>query len=203
MFTVSFRRCRVGLEGIGPTDAKLYGPALSGCSGTNGSPGCHQGGQRDEPTVVRWDRLWQNKAQVMSRPAMLEVRSGDRGKGLCGGCWGVVERLFVSRYREVAQWRRRLPMILVAVLAMASCLATVSAAQAAVNAAGGFTSVAPVRLLDTRGGLGAAQAAVAPAGTVSLQVAGQGGVPASGVAAVVLNVTVAEPTGAGCGTVYG
>ena len=39
-------------------------------------------------------------------------------------------------------------------------------------------------------------------GTVVLQVTGRGGVPASGVSAVVLNVTVTAPTSAGYLTVY-
>jgi hypothetical protein len=68
---------------------------------------------------------------------------------------------------------------------------------------GTFGSLAPSRLLDTRFGNGAAQAAVAAGGTVHLQVTGRGGVPASGVAAVALNVTVTEPTGTGFVTVYG
>ncbi len=74
---------------------------------------------------------------------------------------------------------------------------------AAVSTPGGFTSVAPFRLLDTRSGLGAPKGAVAPGGTVVLQVAGQGGVPLTGVSAVVLNVTVADPTASGYVTVYG
>jgi hypothetical protein len=57
--------------------------------------------------------------------------------------------------------------------------------------------------LDTRAGVGAAKVAVAAGGTVHLQVAGRGGVPASGVSAVVLNVTVTAPTSAGFITVYG
>jgi hypothetical protein len=69
--------------------------------------------------------------------------------------------------------------------------------------AGAFGSLAPSRLLDTRFGVGATQAAVAAGGTVQLQVTGRGGVPASGVSAVALNVTVTEPTGAGYVTVYG
>jgi hypothetical protein len=69
--------------------------------------------------------------------------------------------------------------------------------------AGTLGSLAPARLLDTRSGLGAPTGAVAPGGTVSLQVAGQGGVPASGVSAVVLNVTVAAPTASGYVSVYG
>ena len=68
---------------------------------------------------------------------------------------------------------------------------------------GAYDSLAPARLLDTRNGVGAAKAKVAAGGTVRLQVTGRGGVPASGVSAVVLNVTVTAPTKAGFVTVYG
>jgi hypothetical protein len=68
---------------------------------------------------------------------------------------------------------------------------------------GGFTSLASSRLLDTRAGVGAAKAVVAAGGTVHLQVAGRGGVPASGVGAVVLNVTVTAPGKPGFVTVHG
>ncbi|TPG19331.1 M6 family metalloprotease domain-containing protein [Pedococcus bigeumensis] len=65
-----------------------------------------------------------------------------------------------------------------------------------------FTGLTPARLLDTRSGVGAPKAAVAAGGTVSLKVAGLGGVPATGVGAVVLNVTVAQPSAAGFVTVW-
>src|SRR5674476_1415739 len=52
-------------------------------------------------------------------------------------------------------------------------------------------------------GVGAAKVAVAKGGTVHLQVATRGGVPATGVSAVVLNVTVTAPTKPGYVTVYG
>ena len=71
-----------------------------------------------------------------------------------------------------------------------------------VSAPGAFGSVAPSRLLDTRSGLGAPTGAVAPLGVVALQVAGRGGVPASGVSAVVLNVTVAGSTSSGFVTAW-
>src|SRR5665648_1212526 len=76
-------------------------------------------------------------------------------------------------------------------------------ASAAVNTPGSYTPLSPSRLLDTRFGVGAPSAAVAPGGTVHLQVTGRGGVPASGVSAVVLNVTVTSPTSTGYLTVYG
>ena len=70
------------------------------------------------------------------------------------------------------------------------------------TAPGGYVALAPSRLLDTRSGVGVAAGPVAPFGTVSLQVTGQGGVPSSGVSAVVLNVTVAGSTAGGYVTVY-
>ncbi|MFC5881425.1 hypothetical protein ACFP74_28255, partial [Streptomyces virginiae] len=57
-----------------------------------------------------------------------------------------------------------------------------------------FSAAGPVRLLDTRDGTGARAGAVGPGGSVSLQVTGAQGVPAQGVTAVVLNVTVTNPT---------
>ncbi len=60
-----------------------------------------------------------------------------------------------------------------------------------------FTPAGPLRLLDTRSGLGARPGAVAPGGLVSLPVTGTAGVPSSGVTAVVLNVTVTAPSAGG------
>jgi hypothetical protein len=67
---------------------------------------------------------------------------------------------------------------------------------------GTYFPVTPYRLLDTRSGLGAPKAAVGPGGVVHLQVTGRGPVPAQGVAAVVLNVTVTGPTAASYVSVY-
>ena len=65
-----------------------------------------------------------------------------------------------------------------------------------------FASVSPTRVLDTRTGLGVPAGRVAGGGTVSVQVTGTAGVPASGVTAVVLNVTAVWPSAAGFVTVY-
>ena len=73
---------------------------------------------------------------------------------------------------------------------------------AAATEPGTFASLIPSRLLDTRVGNGAPQARVAASGTVGLQVTGRGGVPATGVAAVVVNVTVTGPSASGFITVY-
>ena len=67
--------------------------------------------------------------------------------------------------------------------------------------AGSFGVLGPVRLLDTRTALGAA-GPVAAGGSVALPVTGHGGVPASGVSAVVLTVTVTQPGRAGYLTAY-
>ena len=58
---------------------------------------------------------------------------------------------------------------------------------------GTYTPLVPGRLLDTRNGTGAPAGAIPGQGSVNLQITGQGGVPASGVGAVVLNVTVTQP----------
>ena len=67
--------------------------------------------------------------------------------------------------------------------------------------AGAVVPVSPARVMDSRINLGAT-GAVPAQGTVSLQVTGQGGVPASGVSAVVVNVTAVDPTAAGFVTVW-
>ena len=58
----------------------------------------------------------------------------------------------------------------------------------------GYVAVTPARILDTRYGVGASPAPLGPSSTLPLQVTGRGGVPATGVSAVVLNVTVVSPT---------
>ena len=64
-----------------------------------------------------------------------------------------------------------------------------------------FNPLVPARLLDTRTGMGGATR-VAAGGTVSLQVTGRGNVPATGVSAVVLNVTAINPTASSYVTVW-
>ncbi|MFD0369571.1 protease pro-enzyme activation domain-containing protein [Streptomyces sp. NPDC127114] len=61
-----------------------------------------------------------------------------------------------------------------------------------------FDALAPARILDTRYGIGRTGTSPVPAkGTVKLKVTGVGGVPASGVTAVVMNVTATAPAGPG------
>jgi hypothetical protein len=67
---------------------------------------------------------------------------------------------------------------------------------------GTFAALSPARLLDTRVGNGAAVGPVPGGGEVALQVTGRGGVPSTGVAAVVLNVTVTDTGGPGYVTVW-
>jgi hypothetical protein len=77
-----------------------------------------------------------------------------------------------------------------------------STPAAAVPAAGTYLPVGPTRILDTGAGTGAPKAAVGARKTLTVQVSGRGDVPASGVAAVVLNVTVAAPSAGGYLTAY-
>ncbi|MEU6932351.1 hypothetical protein AB0A05_24710 [Streptomyces sp. NPDC046374] len=59
---------------------------------------------------------------------------------------------------------------------------------------GTYTPVTPARLMDTRSGLGVPKAKLGADGKVLLKVAGQAGVPAEGLSAVVLNVTATNAT---------
>ncbi|MET3806636.1 hypothetical protein ABIB25_003652 [Nakamurella sp. UYEF19] len=70
-----------------------------------------------------------------------------------------------------------------------------------VFAPGTFHSLAPARVLDTRNNIGVS-GKVAAQGTIGVQATGRGGVPTSGVSAVVLNVTVTAPTASGSITAY-
>ncbi|MEH0546445.1 protease pro-enzyme activation domain-containing protein [Streptomyces sp. B21-105] len=64
--------------------------------------------------------------------------------------------------------------------------------------AGTFNALTPARILDTRYGIGrTGTSPVAANATVKLKVTGVGGVPATGVTAVVVNVTAASPTATG------
>ncbi|MFF2143807.1 hypothetical protein [Kitasatospora sp. NPDC058190] len=66
------------------------------------------------------------------------------------------------------------------------------------SAANGYTATKqPSRFVDTRTGLGTAKGQVAGRSGFDVQIAGQGGLPAQGVAAVALNVTVTDPKTAG------
>lgn len=66
-----------------------------------------------------------------------------------------------------------------------------------------YTPLTPSRILDTRNGTGTGSAAKVPAnGVLRLKVAGSGGIPASGAAAVTLNLTVTNPTAGGYVTAY-
>jgi len=67
---------------------------------------------------------------------------------------------------------------------------------------GTYKAVAPARVLDTRDGTGAPKAPVGPGAFISLSMLGVGGVPATGVSAVVLNLTVTAPTNVGYLTVW-
>src|SRR5438132_1188727 len=68
--------------------------------------------------------------------------------------------------------------------------------------AGLFNGLTPARLLDTRDGTGGFRGSLGQASTLNLQVSGRGGVPAAGVTAVALNVTVTNPTAPSFLTAY-
>ena len=65
----------------------------------------------------------------------------------------------------------------------------------------GYVPLTPVRLLDTREGIGAPAGFAAAGSTTELQVSGEGGIPGTA-KAVVFNATVTQPAGSGFLTVF-
>lgn len=79
--------------------------------------------------------------------------------------------------------------------------APAAVAASAVGSVGAYVALTPVRLLDTRQGLGAA-GPIGAGQSVTLSVRGKGGIAPSQVSAVALNVTITNPTVDGYLTVY-
>jgi hypothetical protein len=96
-----------------------------------------------------------------------------------------------SRHRPLT-----LAVVLFSVLAWLG-LGSLTHAGAATSSSGDFFPVAPAaKIVDTRSSLGVS-AALGATSTTSFQVLGQGGVPASGVSAVSLDITAANATSSG------
>ena len=93
-------------------------------------------------------------------------------------------------------------VVLTAVLPTGSGPAGSASAQV-VDPFGEFTGVTPARILDTRSGNGQpTPGPVGPGSSIDVQVTGRGGVPATGVQAVVLNVTAVTPSASSFLTVW-
>jgi hypothetical protein len=67
---------------------------------------------------------------------------------------------------------------------------------------GSLRTITPVRILDTRSANGAPKAKLAAHSELVLQVTGRGGIPATGVADISVNITVVLPAANGVVTVY-
>ena len=100
---------------------------------------------------------------------------------------------------------RRSTAVLAVLAMVGACFAVAGAGPANADVGSDlFSPVVPVRILDTRSGLGEPGGLAAPVGAqgiVALQVTGVGGVPA-GVDAVVMNVTAVHPTASTYVAVY-
>ena len=109
----------------------------------------------------------------------------------------------VNRRRVVLAW-----LTVVAVVAVLAGLAAPAARAASPGSSTytqrgtGLVSLTPARVLDTRAGTGAPKRVPAAKSTTKLTVLGHGGVPATGVEAVVLNVTAVSPVAAGYVTAW-
>jgi methylase of polypeptide subunit release factors len=80
--------------------------------------------------------------------------------------------------------------LFIAILVATGVLAPSTPSSAAVDstvpaAAGGYQALAPVRILDTGTGVGAAAHSVASHATLTFQVSGRGGIPATGASVAV------------------
>jgi hypothetical protein len=75
--------------------------------------------------------------------------------------------------------------------------APANTATRGLGAPGALVTVSPARVLDTRTGNNNAGAPVGSGADLVLQVAGRGGVPSTGVSAVVVNLTVTQPAAPG------
>jgi Fibronectin type III domain/IPT/TIG domain len=67
---------------------------------------------------------------------------------------------------------------------------------------GQYHPLTPGRILDTRTGLGGHPSQLGPQGMMQVQITGQGGVPSTGVLAVIMNVTVTNTTAPSYLTLY-
>jgi hypothetical protein len=72
--------------------------------------------------------------------------------------------------------------------------ATAATSLSAQATGGEFVPLSPSRILDTRSAIGAPVGPLGPNTSLDLQVAGRGGVPINGAAAVVINLTATETT---------
>jgi len=78
-----------------------------------------------------------------------------------------------------------------------------TASNAVIPGRGAYVPLVPARIMDTRTGAGGVpKASIGPGQTLSVKIAGQGLVPASGVSAVVLNVTATSATASSFLTVW-
>ena len=99
----------------------------------------------------------------------------------------------MTQHRHPQTTQRLTPGVWLIFALVVSTLVSFGSSAAPVSAAGGYTALTPARVLDTRTGVGAPQARVGAGGRVDLKVTGVAGIPETGVAAVVLNVTAINP----------
>ena len=92
--------------------------------------------------------------------------------------------------------------VAVATPAVAAPTRASATAESVVSGGQGFHSLVPARVLDTRTGLGAPAAPVGPGQSIDVQLTGLAGIPTSGVAAVVFNLTAVSPTTGGFLSAY-
>ena len=104
----------------------------------------------------------------------------------------IIDKSTAGQYYQI-RYNHRIGYVL------ASQVQTITAAAPPV---GTYNPISPTRILDTRYGTGTAKAPVKAGKSISVQVEGQHGLPATGVTAVVLNVTATDATATSYVSVY-
>ncbi len=144
-----------------------------------------------------------NQVSSINNPVSLAVTAGRARFPVTFRAFGLPTGLRMSASGVVSGTPTQVSTSAVTVSVTDATPATSSATFTwTVGNAGAFTPVKAFRMLDTRDGTGARRGPVPANGSVAVQVLGRGGVPASGVSAVVVNVTVTNPAGPGYVSVY-
>src|SRR3954471_4412114 len=101
-----------------------------------------------------------------------------------------------TKTRGSTRWAMLLVACAIALGAGTLSPAAAQTTQDAPNPFGEYTPLTPTRILDTRGNVGGHLGKLGAGQSMTQQITGVGGVPATGVLGVVMNATVTEPTAA-------
>ena len=195
-----------GVVYVGSFDKRLYAFDAGGVTGCSGAP----------KSCVP---LWTSEALsdlVISSPAavggLVFLGEGAGGRGVLAfdaagttGCSGTPKVCAPVWAGAMPAGVRSSPAVAGSMVYAGSDDGTITAVAVPepLDLAGGrFNPVGPARILDTRNGTGGSSAPIGPGATRNVPLSGRGGVPATGVSAVVVNVTATQPSAASYLTIH-